>query len=65
MSKYNHMLDMAFTVVSETEDGSDITPAQIQQGILLRLIGLIEEGSWEIGGAIGLCDTYNEENKDE
>ena len=55
---YNHMLDMAFTVVSETEDGSDITPLQIQQGILLRLLVLLEEGSWDIGGAIGFCDTY-------
>jgi hypothetical protein len=29
MAKYNHMLDIAFEVISEDEHGSDITPEQI------------------------------------
>lgn len=55
--KYNHMLDLTFTVISKTEDGSDITPAQIQKGILKRLIALVDEGGWEIGMATMIVET--------
>tara|TARA_R100001244_G_scaffold12756_1_gene14591 strand:- start:372 stop:548 length:177 start_codon:yes stop_codon:yes gene_type:complete len=58
------MLDVAFTVISEREDGSDITPEQIHLAIERRLVTLREEGQYDIGGAIGLCDTY-EENDNE
>ena len=65
MTKYNHMLDIAFTVISETEDGSDITPEQIHLGIERRLVTLSEEGQYDIGGAIGHCDTYEIEEQDD
>ncbi len=58
MPKYNHMLDMAFEVISEQEDGSDITPEQIHLAIKKRLASLAEFNEYDIGGAIGLCDTY-------
>ena len=45
--KYNHMLDIAFTVISETEDGSDITPEQIHLGIERRLVSLAESNEWK------------------
>tara|TARA_R110002051_G_scaffold1494_2_gene8265 strand:- start:1345 stop:1578 length:234 start_codon:yes stop_codon:yes gene_type:complete len=56
------MLDVAFTVISETEDGSDITPEQIHLAIERRLVTLREVGQYEIGGAIGHCDTYRDES---
>ena len=55
MTKYNHMLDIAFTVISETEDGSDITPEQIHLGIERRLVTLSEDGH---------CDTYEVNDND-
>jgi hypothetical protein len=42
MTKYNHMLDIAFEVISEEDDGSDITPEQIHVAILKRLVSLAE-----------------------
>tara|TARA_R110000751_G_scaffold30576_1_gene78115 strand:- start:281 stop:487 length:207 start_codon:yes stop_codon:yes gene_type:complete len=64
MSKYNHMLDIAFTVISETEDPNDITPEEIHLAIERRLVTLREEGQYDIGGAIGHCDTYKIEEYD-
>lgn len=58
MPKYNHMLDIAFEVISEKEDGSDITPDQIHVAILKRLESLAEANEYDLGGAIGICDTY-------
>ena len=66
MAKFNHMLDVAFEVISEKADGSDITPEQIHVAILKRLVSLAEANEYDIGGAIGICDTYEiEENNDE
>tara|TARA_B110000503_G_C7127191_1_gene405205 strand:+ start:155 stop:526 length:372 start_codon:yes stop_codon:yes gene_type:complete len=64
MTKYNHMLDIAFTVISEEEDGSDITPEQIHEAIAKRLVSLAEANEYDIGGAIGICDTYEIEEND-
>ncbi len=65
MIRYNHMLDIAFEVISEKEDGSDITPEQIHLAIKKRLASLAEANEYDIGGAIGLCDTYEmEEGKE-
>ena len=61
MARYNHMLDIAFTVISEQEDGSDITPEQIHAAIAKRLESLAEANEYDIGGAIGICDTYEME----
>jgi hypothetical protein len=58
MTKYNHMLDIAFEVISEQEDGSDITPEQIHLAIAKRLKSLAEANEYDLGGAIGICDTY-------
>jgi len=61
MPRYSHMLDIAFTVISEEEDGSDITPEQIHVAIAKRLVSLAEANEFDIGGAIGICDTYEVE----
>ena len=65
MTKYDHMLDIAFTVISEEEDGSDITPEQIHVAIAKRLVSIAESNEYEIGGAIGICDTYEIEEEDD
>mgnify|MGYP003634347746 FL=1 len=62
---YSHMLDIAFTVISEEEDGSDITPEQIHVAIAKRLVLLAEANEFDIGGAIGICDTYEIEEPDD
>ena len=62
---YSHMLDIAFTVISEEEDGSDITPEQIHVAIAKRLVLLAEANEFDIGGAIGICDTYEIEEQDD
>ena len=64
MTKYSHMLDIAFEVISEEDDGSDITPEQIHVAIAKRLVSLAESNEYEIGGAIGICDTYEIEEQD-
>jgi len=64
MPKYNHMLDIAFTVISEKQDGSDITPEQIHVAIAKRLQSLAEANEYDLGGAIGICDTYEEEEEE-
>ena len=63
MTKYNHMLDIAFEVISEKEDGSDITPEQIHLAIAKRLESLAESNEYDLGGAIGICDTYEMEEQ--
>jgi len=62
MKKYNHMMDIAFSVVSNTEDGSDINYLMLRQALLDRIDDLDaqqEQGdaaAWT--EATGLCDTY-------
>lgn len=63
MPRYNHVLDIAFIVISEEEDGSDITPEQIHVAIAKRLVSLAEANEYDIGGAIGICDTYEIEEQ--
>jgi hypothetical protein len=62
MIRYNHMLDIAFEVISEKEDGSDITPEQIHLAIKKRLESLSEFNEYDLGGAVGICDTYKMED---
>lgn len=63
MAKFNHMYDLAFSVVSKRADGSDVTPTMMRQALLRRIADLDNEepyGGWE--EACGLCDTYREED---
>jgi hypothetical protein len=59
MTKFNHMYDIAFTVISNTEDGSDVTPAMLRAALLKRAAELAED---EFIEACGLCDTYEMED---
>lgn len=60
MTKFNHMYDIAFTVISSTEDGSDVTPAMLKAALERRIQDVfVDSGEWE--GACYLCDTYEME----
>ena len=57
MRKFNHMFDIAFSLDSEREDASDVTPAMLRAALLKRVEDVFEHsGEWE--AACGLCDTY-------
>ena len=59
MPKFNHLFDVAFEVISNTEDGSDVTPAMLKAALERRIQNLTEHDEWSL--ACGLCDTYEME----
>lgn len=63
MARYNHAYDIAFSVVSETPDGSDVTPAMLKEAMLKRIRQLDEQAAY--GGWEEACgapyDTYQED----
>jgi len=59
MERYNHMFTVAFEVVSNQEDGEDVTGAMLRKAILKRLDSIGDE---ELEHACGAPDdTYKEE----
>ena len=56
--KFNHVHDIAFSVISNGEDGDDITGAMVREAILKRLAAATDDDLME---GIGYCDTYEEE----
>jgi hypothetical protein len=65
MSKFNHLFDIAFSLDSDSEDASDVTPAMLRAALLRRIADLDETVKvhgpsaamlWLEG--CGLCDTY-------
>jgi hypothetical protein len=59
MKQFNHMYDIAFSVVNVNEDG-EVTGAEVRDAILDRLAELDND---EILEAIGYCDTYEVEDE--
>ena len=55
MPRYSNMYDIAFEVVSSTDDGSDITGGKVRMAILKKLARLSDD---EIMEHIGFCDCY-------
>lgn len=58
--KFNHLYDIAFSVVSNVEDGGDVTGAMVREAILKRLAAATDDDLME---GIGYCDTYEEEQE--
>jgi hypothetical protein len=58
--KFNHLYDIAFSVISNVEDGGDITGAMVREAILKRLAAATDDDLME---GIGYCDTYEEEQE--
>jgi len=59
MPRYNHMLDIAFSLESAREDGSDVTPAMLRAALERRINDMTVDADWL--EACGLCDTYEVE----
>lgn len=55
MKLYNHMFDIAFTVISDLEDPLQVNTHELRIALLKRLASLGDE---ELGEAVGPCDTY-------
>jgi hypothetical protein len=65
MSKFNHMFDIAFSLDSDSEDASDVTPAMLRDALLRRIADLdltvevhAPSGETLWLEACSLCDTY-------
>ena len=64
--KYNHMFDIAFSVVSGIDTPERLIseePALVREALLKRIAGLTDD---ELSEALGWCDTYElnqQENK--
>jgi hypothetical protein len=58
MPKYDLLYDIAFSVISDTPDGSDVTAGDIRRAILGRLADL---DSNEIHEAVSLVDSIETE----
>lgn len=61
MPRYNHALDIAFEVISEDEDGEDITPKDVVIGLLRRIADCLEND--EVMDAVDVYDTYEMEEE--
>ena len=55
MPKYSNLYDIAFEVISHTDDGSDIKGDVVRQAIQKKLDSLSDD---EIMEHIGFCDYY-------
>ena len=65
MPKFNHAVDIAFTVISDDPDGKDFTPAMLRAA-LLRRIEILDKNPEEWIEAIGApFDTYEMESSNE
>lgn len=60
MAKFNHAFDIAFSLVSEKQDASDVTAAMLKEALLKRIENLDAEDTW-IEAAGAPFDTYEEE----
>ena len=62
MPKFNHMFDIAFSLDSEREDASDVTPAMLRAALEKRIEDVFK-GSGEWKEAFDLFGTF--ENPDD
>jgi len=62
MTKYNHLLDIGFTVITEHESWLEIPIDEILAGLEAR-IKYLREHPDEIDSSVGFCDTYEIEDE--
>ena len=58
MTTFNHAYDFAFEVISQTENGEDVTPEMLRQACIERIKTISDR---EILEACGLFDTFEED----
>ena len=63
MPKFNHAYDFCFEVISEREDGEDVTPAMLIAACRARLNRIEDaaDNGAEMLEACNLLDTFKEE----
>jgi len=65
MSKFNHMFDVAFEVINETDDPEDVTNKEVLIALSKRVANLWEEHKDSLNcsysEAFGHCDSYDVE----
>lgn len=62
MARFNHAYDFGFEVISNTEDGEDVTPAMLLAACRKRLDEIeAVDGGEEMLEACGLFSTYDME----
>lgn len=60
MKKYNHAYDIGFSLISSTEDASDVTPEMFRTALVNRIEQLDKDNEWaEVVHAP--FDTYEED----
>ena len=59
--KYNHMVDIAWVVISKEKDPALLTADELIAGLLRRVADLLDGDSDEIDEAIGFCDTVEDD----
>lgn len=63
MSKFNHMFDVAFTVISDKVDGTKISSAELIKALKTRVLTLeAMTNEDERLEAFRLCDTFEMED---
>ena len=60
--KYNHMIDMAFSIETDEEDWCNIPKTSIISALLNRISSIVKEED-SFMEAFGCCDTYEVEEK--
>jgi|TARA_R110000868_G_scaffold58696_1_gene180913 hypothetical protein len=59
MTTYNHALTIGFEVISNDEQGADITPEMATEALLERVDRLVAKG--QVLDAVDIFDTYKED----
>mgnify|MGYP000577908318 CR=1 FL=1 len=57
--KFNHAFDLAFEVISNQEDGEDVTPEMLKEGLLKRIENMDLANEW-LEACGGPFDTHVE-----
>jgi hypothetical protein len=60
MPKFNHMVVVAFEVISNDFYGDDLTPAMLKEAMIKRIDSLDNSNGWS--EAIDITDTFMEED---
>ena len=62
MPKFNHAVDIAFTVISDDADGNDFTPAMLRAALMRRIVELNENPDQWLEAVGAPFDTYEMES---
>lgn len=61
MPRFNHAVDIAFTVISDDPEGNDFTPAMLRAALIRRIADLDSQPDQWLEAVGAPFDTYEEE----